>query len=122
MKRVLAFMLLTIYINSNSELHEIMRLPILIEHFSEHKKTVGDISFWEFLSMHYNSSTSHDADDNRLPFKDPGHSFAVSGVALPIPHVSLIECLIGFTLVHDSQYAEAFFDSPLSDFFQPPRG
>jgi len=120
-KRLLAISLLVLYVNSNTELHEIMRLPLLIEHFTEHKKLVGDISFWEFLVMHYNTSASHDADDNRLPFKDPAHSFSATTLAVPIHRIILNETLLISEVLHISSYNETFIASHLSDIFQPPR-
>ena len=36
MNRLLAISFLFLYINSNTEFHEMLRMPILFEHFSEH--------------------------------------------------------------------------------------
>ena len=121
LKRLLAISLLVLYVNSNTELHEMIRLPLLIEHFTEHKKLVGDISFWEFLVMHYNTNTSHDADDNRLPFKDPAHSFSATTLAVPIHRIILNETVSISEVSHLSFYSETFVASHLSDIFQPPR-
>ncbi|GHN00040.1 hypothetical protein WSM22_15290 [Cytophagales bacterium WSM2-2] len=120
-KRFLAISLLFLYINSNTELHEIMRFPLLIEHFTEHKRLVGDISFWDFLTMHYSTDVSHDADDNRLPFKDPSHSFTASTLAVPIHKIVLTESQPSSVVSHISSYTETFIASHLSDIFQPPK-
>ncbi|HCW09264.1 MAG TPA: hypothetical protein DGG95_18055 [Cytophagales bacterium] len=121
MKKLLAISLVLLYINSNTELHEILRLPVLIEHFSEHKKLVGDISLWEFLVMHYNTNDSHDADDSRLPFKDPGHSFTASTLAIPIPKIVLNETELIVKVSHVFCYDKTFISSHLSKIFQPPK-
>ena len=97
------------------------RLPVLVEHFSEHKKLVGDISFWEFLVMHYNTNVSHDADDNKLPFKDPAHSFTAPTVAIPIYKIILGDTQMVTEVSRVSTYQETFITSHLSDIFQPPR-
>ena len=122
MKQLFALSLVIFYVNSNTEFHELMRLPVLFEHFSEHKKLVGDISMWEFLVMHYNTNVPHDADDNKLPFKDPDHSFISTTLAITPPHkISWIENAEIVRVTHLSKYQEAFFSSPLCDIFQPPK-
>ena len=121
MKHLLAISLIVLYVNSNTEFHELFRLPVLVEHFTEHKKLVGDISFWEFLVMHYKTNTSHDSDDSRLPFKDPAHSFTSSTLAIPIHKIILSETQFIAEVSHLSSYNESFIASHLSDIFQPPR-
>jgi hypothetical protein len=93
----------------------------LVEHFTEHKKLVGDISFWQFLVMHYNTNVSHDADDNKLPFKDPAHSFTAPTLAVPIHKIILNEAQLISEVLHTYSYQETFIASHLSDIFQPPR-
>lgn len=121
MTRILAISFLVLYINSNTEFHEMLRVPILFEHFNQHKKLVTDISFWDFLVMHYKSDVNHDADDNQLPFKDPGHSFTASTLALPIHKIVLKETTAPAKVDHSFIYHETFIASHLSDIFQPPR-
>lgn len=98
-----------------------MRLPVLFEHYHQHKQLVSNISFWEFLTMHYKTNVSHDADDNQLPFKDPAHSFTASVVALPILKIELIEAKWVAKVTHSFVYSEKFIASHLSDIFQPPK-
>ncbi len=121
MTRLLAISFLVLYINSNTEFHEMLRLPILIEHYSQHQQLVKDISFWDFLVMHYKTDVPHDADDNQLPFKDPGHSFTASTLALPIYKMVLKENFLVTKMSHVSSYKETFIASHLSEIFQPPR-
>lgn len=121
MKRILAISFLIVYINSNTEFHEMLRLPILVEHFTEHKKTNGDISFWDFLVMHYKTNVTHDSHDNELPFKDPAHSFTSPTLALIIHKMVLSETEIISEVNHTPTYCETFIASHLSDIFQPPR-
>jgi hypothetical protein len=121
LKRFLAISLLALYINSNTEFHEMLRLPILLEHYAEHKHQVRDMSFWEFLTMHYKTDQSHDDQDNRLPFKDRNHSFTAPVIALPIQKIILSETTPLTEISHSSLYTEACIASHLSDIFQPPR-
>jgi hypothetical protein len=121
MKRLLGISLLVLYINSYTELHEALRLPVLLEHYAEHRQQVKDMSFLEFLSMHYKTDQAHDANDNRLPFKDRGHCFAASVMALPLHKIVLKETTPLTKINHASKYNEVTFSSHLSDIFQPPR-
>ena len=121
MSRLFAISLLVLYINSNTEFHEMLRLPILLEHYRQHQQQVSDISFWDFLVMHYQSDVAHDADDNQLPFKDPGHSFTATTLALPIHKIVLKETVLLTKSDHRCAYRETFIASHLSDIFQPPR-
>lgn len=121
LKRFFAISLLVLYINSYTEFHEALRIPILLEHYSEHRQLVNDLSFLEFLTMHYKSDASHDDQDNRLPFKDTHHTFTVPSIVLPIQKIVLEETIALTNITHSSTYREANIASHLSDIFQPPR-
>ncbi|MFM9837891.1 MAG: hypothetical protein ACKVOQ_06480 [Cyclobacteriaceae bacterium] len=121
LKRLLSISLLALYLNSFTEVHEILRLPILFEHYAEHKEQVNDMSFVEFLAMHYKTDVAHDDHDNQLPFKVPGHSFAVQAFALPIQKIIVFETTPLATVSHSFQYTEVSFSSHLEAIFQPPR-
>ncbi len=73
LKKYIAISLITAYLFCTTELHQLLKLPVLIEHFSEHKELNPNISFFDFLSMHYAATEDHDGDSNstdeELPFK-----------------------------------------------------
>jgi hypothetical protein len=98
-----------------------LRLPILLEHYNQHKQKVINISFWDFLVMHYKTDVSHDSDDNQLPFKNPGHSFTTPTLALPIHKMVLKEKVILTKTDYSFSYSATFIASHLSDIFQPPK-
>src|SRR3954462_3822335 len=84
--------LLLAYLVSSTEVHELLRLPLLVKHYQEHKQQVADITFWEFLVMHYETDVPHDDQDMRLPFKtchqtlaSPALAVTSQGVTLTIP-------------------------------------
>jgi len=121
LKRFLAISLLALYINSYTEFHEALRLPVLFEHYAEHRQKVSDMSFWEFLAMHYKTDVNHDDHDGQLPFKVPGHSYTAPAMALPEFKIALKETLVQNLVKHSSIYTEAYVASQLQDIFQPPR-
>ena len=121
MKRLAALCLLFFYLVSFTEFSEVLRLPLLIEHYTEHKSKVDDLSFWEFLVMHYETDVAHDDQDMSLPFKDCNHSFSGATVVLPVQKIALTEhsektilTYTSFYLLHEPQLLAG-------DIFQPPK-
>ena len=53
-------------------MHQLLKLPVVFQHFAEHKVENRDISFLQFLDMHYMHGSPMDKDHDRdmqLPFK-----------------------------------------------------
>jgi hypothetical protein len=121
MLRFAAIGLFLIYLVSFTEFKEVLRLPLLLQHYGEHKDQVTEMSFVEFLAMHYKTDVAHDDRDNRLPFKDCSHSFIGQIIVLPIQKISLVERLEAnsttyqfFYLLHEPKLIAA-------EIFQPPK-
>lgn len=75
MKRTVILFLVGFYLSVSTPLSEIWKLPILIEHYEEHKSKNQQLSFIDFLKLHYESDhlmghpLNHDYEqDQRLPF------------------------------------------------------
>ena len=72
MKRIFALTFLSLYLISTTELHQLLKFPVLVEHFYEHQQKEKNITLWKFLCIHYINETVKDADydkDSKLPFK-----------------------------------------------------
>ena len=72
MKRIIALTFLSLYLISSTGLHQFLKLPALVEHFSEHQQKDKSITLWKFLCIHYAHETVKDGDydkDSKLPFK-----------------------------------------------------
>lgn len=72
MQRWVSIFMLFVLSLSGTELHEVLRFPLLWSHYSEHKAEDWDTSFLEFIEFHYSGSDSSDSDnhtDANLPFK-----------------------------------------------------
>lgn len=72
MKRAAAILFLVLYIFTVTECNQLLKLPVLLEHYTEHKKDNRNISFPDFIYMHYAGDDFNDNDedrDKRLPFK-----------------------------------------------------
>lgn len=74
-KRLIAITFLSLYILTATECSQLLKIPKLVSHFTEHQDLDRNLSFFEFLYMHY---TDHDINDNdqdkdmQLPFKTHG--------------------------------------------------
>ncbi len=72
LKRFLSISLLSIFLVSATELYQLVKLPLMVEHFKEHRQEDKDITLWAFLCMHYDYAAKPDEDyakDMTLPFK-----------------------------------------------------
>ncbi len=72
LERVISILLIGIYLFCSTELKEIVKLPVLFQHFFEHKALDEQMTFLGYLEHHYSDvpHTDNDADrDNQLPFK-----------------------------------------------------
>ena len=71
MKRLILFFSV-LYIFSATELHEALKIPFLFKHYSEHKNRNNDLSFLDFIKIHYSKEKTvypdYD-DDMKLPYK-----------------------------------------------------
>ena len=73
MKRLAGILLVSVYMVSFAELHNLLKIPILFEHYKEHQHLKPGISFWTFIKLHYLDRISVDDDyqrDQQLPFRD----------------------------------------------------
>jgi hypothetical protein len=125
-KKLFAILLLFIYLISLTELSQLVKLPILVEHFIEHKEKNSNLSLWEFLNMHYAQSDDHDGDrdkDMKLPFKSHDGCINTTIVALPSTNIgTLSEKPICIEKKAYSIYTENFLSSShLSSIWQPPK-
>jgi len=71
-KKFAAILLFSIYSTSVTELYELLKINVLVEHYSETTKHDGPVSFIDFLSMHYLTDDGNNKDndrDHQLPFK-----------------------------------------------------
>lgn len=71
MKKTVVFLLLTSFF-LNTSLKELLKIPVLANHFAEHSELDPSVDFVDFLSMHYWGQDVNDNDQDRdmqLPFK-----------------------------------------------------
>ncbi|MFD2890675.1 hypothetical protein ACFS5J_01420 [Flavobacterium chuncheonense] len=72
MKKVIAFLLITIFLCANTSIGQLLKVPNLMEHYKEHQKETASssISFVEFLKLHYSKNFENNQKEHQnLPFK-----------------------------------------------------
>ena len=109
----------------NGSLGELCKLPVLYDHFVEHRNLDKSIDMLDFLSMHY---LGHDLDDNdqdrdmQLPFKKVDNHFSFQIVPVPIVKPTFEKRQVFYTqklALPDSQDFN-LSDPALSCLFRPP--
>jgi len=126
MKKTIAISFLFFFPCANTELHQLLKLPALLHHFTDHKESDHAISFLDFVKKHYGEEDSpahnHKNDHEKLPFKSgdcsPAHTFAAFYVPVGITFNNHIPVLLKGGVVYSENY---FSSATLSIIWQPPK-
>lgn len=114
-----------VYLFSTTELHQLLKAPLLIEHLIEHKEENSQLTLWQFLQMHYASENVKDKDydkDMKLPFKT--HDNCVASfipVYLPTQKVVIIKPELFIENKYFKPQENLLPSTFLSNIWQPPR-
>lgn len=110
---------------STTELYQLLKLPLLVEHFIEHKELDKTLSLQRFLRMHYLNEDIKDNDydkDMSLPFKSHNENASTSMVAsVPKKFITLPKPLykeLKPFIISDEMLPNSAF---LSCIWQPPK-
>lgn len=125
MKKVIAILLLGIFLTANTAFGQLLRLPTLFHHYLEHVEW-DNYTFAEFLAAHYSGQIEHPDDQHgdhqKLPFKsgDFNTSHVVTDVLPQCLYLSeiIVEGVDTKTPIHDK---DDYPNSYLSRIWQPPR-
>lgn len=105
-------------------LHELVKLKVLLVHFEETKRVNNNLSFIDFLKMHYETDDNNTADNNRdmeLPFKSgvnvPLTPLVIPTYATTIANIPFFEFKTDYILTNESSYYSNFFKLV----FHPPQ-
>jgi hypothetical protein len=127
-KKFIAISLLFLYLFSATEFSQLLKLPILVEHYMEHKAEDSNISIWQFLCIHYANGNVVDADyekDLKLPFKTHDNCNCTFFVLVPniSHHFSLNTFVPVFVKTKVlTPYQPSFLGSSyLNTIWQPPK-
>jgi hypothetical protein len=114
------FLLISLALNQSS-LGQLLKLPVLVDHFYKHQKE-ENLSLVEFLSEHYASGHEDEdqAEDNQLPFKsgtvqEVSSAVIAESMSTDFASGETAPVKIDFRVLHIPQ-------QHLQSIFRPPRG
>lgn len=118
---IFAFFFLLMGFVPRADYEELAKLPSLIEHFEYHQaKEDKSISFFDFLSMHYNdASEDNDESHNELPFHN--HEHCAGGVlmfSINYLNFSFIQPKVSFFF--NAPKIKSLTSSYFANIWQPP--
>lgn len=125
MRSIAGFFLFLSLFCSNTELAQLFKLPVLIQHYREHRVHDPHLAFLAFLDLHYAHGDVQDQDyarDRELPFKK------YTGDCFSFTHIFLVELQYKIVLpqatvqltypLRDNSLIRANFNDNI---WQPPR-
>ncbi|KFF11290.1 hypothetical protein N6B72_01115 [Chryseobacterium soli] len=124
MRKFISIILLSFYLVSTTELYQLLKIPVLIEHFMEHKEQNAEMTLMSFLKMHYDHPVK-DADyqtDQKLPFIV--HSSPLTLLFTISPNITFEVKKQIITDHHEKIYSydEPFYDKDaINSIWQPPK-
>lgn len=127
MKRLSAIFFLFIFLNANTALGEILKLPILIHHYFEHAQENKRETIFSFIAQHYKGNFNHHHQGNhndheKLPFKTL-NSHAIQVVSMmPHPFITISQIIFKSPdLKIPGDFQQHYANAYLSTIWQPPR-
>jgi hypothetical protein len=125
MKKIAAILFVTVYLLSTTEAHQLLKLPVIFEHYKEHKQENSRISFLEFLDLHYMHGSPRDKDydrDMQLPFKTQDDCLSIAPAFVPVfvQHTipaPVIVCTRPCSILRQ----QVLLSSYLANIWQPPK-
>ena len=127
MKNYIIILFLSSYLFSTTQLCELLKINLLVEHYIEHTNKDKNLSLWNFLCMHYSGDNVKDADydkDMQLPFKTLDTcNYASINFCTPIQDFQFSESI--FVTKHYKtpvyKYSFSFSSNFHSAIWQPPK-
>ena len=123
---MLSILLLSAYLISSTEISQMLKLPLLLEHFNEHKSLNEGLTLWSFMVMHYTNNDVKYADhdkDMQLPFKSKEGSLNILSVSF-IQNFTSIKIINPFERelkIYMIKNDHVFNSTFLSNIWQPPK-
>ena len=122
MRKFSLYFFLLLFLN-NITYNQLLKVPVLVQHFQEHHQRDRALGLFDFLSMHYWGTDIDDDDaerDNQLPFKQLDGNSIHAIFYSPSKPFSLISAVYFKT---DFQPIKDHFipDPALNALFRPPK-
>ena len=115
-----------LYLLSSTEAHQLLKLPVVFQHYAEHKQENKSISFIQFLAMHYLHGSPKDKDysrDMQLPFKSSADCPSSTAPAFVPVMVEIIPVKPSEISLNKNSFPQdqILLSSYLANIWQPPK-
>jgi hypothetical protein len=124
MSKKLAILLLSVHLMGNTELGQLLKFPQLVNHFIQHRQENTDLSFVEFLVMHYagDDGTKEDDDyDRQLPCHNVNQSTVNIAYSPMVNETPLIKDFFFTQNEYSDNMLSVTFPKHVTLILQPPR-
>lgn len=123
-RKFLVLFMFSIYAISTTELIQLLKMPVFVSHFIEHKNNDTKMDLIGFVVHHYGGHEK-DADwetDMRLPFMKPSDVLSVVSIPIPFEDYAILKNQIKVFAKYTDAYQEPHIaKSMLSSIWQPPK-
>jgi hypothetical protein len=123
-KKRAAYIFLAIYLIGATELHQLLKLPLLLEHYKEHKLDNGNLSLVSFIYQHYvgdDGNANDDQKDQNLPFKSAHfqmqNTVVFSVFKYELPKIMVPQKQAGWPVIQSYSLSSIVLDA----LFRPPK-
>ncbi|MCF0069845.1 hypothetical protein LZD49_05135 [Dyadobacter sp. CY261] len=124
MRKLLRNIILFIVILDTTSLCQVYKAPLLLKHFAEHQSLNHEITFTDFLSMHYLGKDLNDDDDDKdmqLPFKKV-EAHTSSFIFVPnTPVFTFKRAYLPIKAEYGPAVPQVDYSTVLGALFRPPR-
>ena len=124
MKRFTAILLLISLTFAQTELNQLLKLPIVFEHYLEHADKNAALSMLEFFVMHYFEKQVKDLDydrDMQLPFKTVNPQLLNIFSALLPANLRITAAVTCLPATTESRYSVVTIAGTRAGIWQPPQ-
>ncbi|MBC7411451.1 MAG: hypothetical protein H7331_03225 [Bacteroidia bacterium] len=123
MKNILLHTLLGLFVFTSTPLAQLSKLPVLIAHYTEHQNENKQLSFIDFVKLHYNNTNcgQEDKHHEQLPFKK---ITPLANCTIVAPHSVAFEQKFTYTpqtLKVTFRYLNFVPDNAIRILIQPPK-
>ena len=122
LKKFASILLIGLYSFTTSELHQLFKLPSLVQHYFEHKISEKQVTIIDFLLEHYADNKMDESQHQDLPFKSHDNCQSHNIVVYPPKEIDLIN-VPNQIIENRLFYFQTIFNSssPISSIWQPPK-
>ena len=129
LKKTVTIFFLAAYLLSATEVHQLFKLPVMFEHYKEHRQLNTDLGFITYVYTHYMNDNLMDGDANdddrdmELPFKASGACVTSAPVFIMQDIPAELDVPQEYAISNDYVNENDFLlpTGFLSTIFQPPK-